>query len=73
MVFLGSHTVDETYPEMYLYSDVLQVPLGNGDETNEGMEASAEHAFVSTWAHRSALHSGTGKILLREYIPLHRW
>ena len=61
MVFLGSHTVDETYPEMYLYSDVLQVPLGNGDETNEGMEASAEHALCTIWAHRSAQHNGTIK------------
>jgi len=32
---------------------VLHVPLSYGDETNEVMEASAEHDFVITWAHRS--------------------
>lgn len=33
-------------------------PVCNEDETNEVMEALAEHDFRTIWAHRSDLHNG---------------
>ena len=48
-------------PGMCSCNCFLQVPMCNEDETKVRMEASAEHADLIVWAHRSVLHNGTVK------------
>jgi len=70
LIFVILQTILKIIEEICSYRGVLQVRMCCGDETNEVMEASAEHDFRSIWTHWSGLHNRTVKYFCMNIFPL---